>query len=194
MDQICSKWVAISNLKHKIDTTTEFCKFESVSLLLWTNNFEFLDQICPRRIFMVKNRRSEHHWIPHFQIILGTKFEPKLTILIFSTRFAQKKFFWFKTEKSGRDHWILYSQISAKFQLKLTILSFWTKFTQKCYFQLKTEQAVQALQAFAFCVVKVNLTVVFEHFEDLRNLIILNISKEKLVISCLLGSFYIIIA
>ena len=27
----------------------------------------------------------------------------------------------------------------------------------------------------------------FEHFEDLKNLIILNILKEKLVISCLLG-------
>ena len=143
---------------------------------------------------MVKNRRSEHHhWIPHFQIILGTKFEHKLTILIFSTRFAQKKFFWFKTEKSGHHHWILYSQVSAKYQLKLTILSFWTKFTQKGYFQLKTEQAVQVLRAFAFCVVKVNSIVVSEHFEDLKNPIILNISKKKLVVSCLLDSFYIII-
>ena len=33
-------------------------------------------------------------------------------------------------------------------------MTFWTKFTQKMYFQLKTEQAVQGLQAFPFCVVK----------------------------------------
>ena len=70
----------------------------------------------------------------------------------------------------------------------MIIFSFWTKFTQKRNFQLKTEQAVQGLQAFAFCVVNVNSTVVFKHFEDL---IILMILEEKLVMSCLLGSFYL---
>ena len=72
---------------------------------------------------------------------------------------------------------------SAKFQLKLIILNFWTKFTQKRYFQSKTEQAVQGLQAFDFYVVNVNSTVVFEHFEDLKDLIILNILKEKYLAS-----------
>ena len=52
------------------------------------------------------------------------------------------------------------------------------------------EQAVQGLQAFAFCVVNVNSMVVLEHFEDPKNLIVLNILKEKLVISCLLDSFF----
>ena len=67
-------------------------------------------------------------------------------------------------------------------------MSFWTKvefFTQEGYFLSKTEQSVQGLQAFAFCVLQafafcvlnVNATVVFEHFEDLENLIILNILK-----------------
>ena len=55
---------------------------------------------------------------------------------------------------------------------------------------MKIEEAVQGLQAFAFCVVNVNSTVVFKHFEDLKHLIILNILKEKFVMSCLLGSFY----
>ena len=55
---------------------------------------------------------------------------------------------------------------------------------------MKTEQAVQGLQAFAFCVVKVNSTVVFKHFEVLNDLIILKILKEKLAKSCRLGSFY----
>ena len=45
---------------------------------------------------------------------------------------------------------------------------------------MKTEQAIQGLQEFAFCVVKVNSAVVFKHFEDLKDLIILNILKEKL--------------
>ena len=59
--------------------------------------------------------------------------------------------------------------LSTKFQHKLTILGFSTKFTQKRYFQSKTEQAVQGLQAFIFCVVNINSTVVFEHFEDPKN-------------------------
>ena len=71
------------------------------------------------------------------------------------------------------------------------MLSFWTKFTEKSYFQLKTGQAVQGLQSFAFYVVNVNSTVVFKHFEDLKDLITLNILKEKLVMTCLLGSFYL---
>ena len=54
---------------------------------------------------------------------------------------------------------------------------------------MKKEQVVRGLQVFAFCVENVNLTVVFKHFEDLKDLIILNILKEKLVMSCLPGSF-----
>ena len=85
----------------------------------------------PRKVFPVENKKSEHHHgILHIRISLGTKF-----------------------------------------QLKLIISSFWTKFTQKRYFQLKAEQAVQGLREFAFCVVKVNSTVVFMHFEDLKYLI-----------------------
>ena len=68
-------------------------------------------------------------------------------------------------------------------------MSFWTKFTRKRYFQLKTEQAVQGLQTFAFCIVNVNSAVVFKHFEDLKDLIILKILKERLVMSFRLGSF-----
>ena len=58
------------------------------------------------------------------------------------------------------------------------------------YSQSKTEQAVQGLQAFAFCVANVNSTVVLKHFEDLKDLRFWNILKEKLFMSCLMGSFY----
>ena len=138
-----------------------------------------------KRVFLV-------HWILHIQIRLGTKFQLKLRILIFWTKFDQNVFL-VGNRKSEHHYGILHSWISlsTKFQLKLTILSFCTKFTQKAYFQSKTEQAVQGLQVFAFCVVKVNSTVVFEHFEDHKNLIIWNILKEKFVISCPLGSFYL---
>ena len=44
---------------------------------------------------------------------------------------------------------------------------------------MKTERAVQGLQAFACCVVNANSTVVFRHFEGLKDLIILNILKEN---------------
>ena len=70
-------------------------------------------------------------------------------------------------------------------------MSFWTKFNQKRYFQSKTEPVVQGLQAFAFCVVNVNSTVAFKDFEYLRDLIIFNILKEKLVMCSLLDSFYL---
>ena len=48
------------------------------------DNFNFLGQICPKNVFSVWNRKSEHHhWILHIRISLGTKFQLKLTILIF---------------------------------------------------------------------------------------------------------------
>ena len=47
-----------------------------------------------------KTENSEHHhWILHVRSSLGTKFQLKLTILIFWTKFAQKRCFRSKTEK-----------------------------------------------------------------------------------------------
>ena len=68
--------------------------------------------------------------------------------------------------------------------LKQKKLIFWIKFTQKRYFQSKKPQAA------AFCVVNVNSTIVIKHFRDIKNLILNNLN-EKLVIACLLGSFYL---
>ena len=71
----------------------------------------------------------------------------------------------------------------------LRILDVYFKYTLEVYFQyiwstLKVHFTLVKvlLQAFAFCVVDINSTVVSEHLEDLKNLIILNIFKEKLVI------------
>ena len=87
-------------------------------------------------MFMVRNRKIEHHHcIPLIQISLGTKFQLKLTILIFLTTFTQKGFFWSKTEKVNTTYFQRNSaypnQFNAKFQLKLTILILRIKFAQK---------------------------------------------------------------
>ena len=81
------------------------------------DNFDFLEQIFPKKVFSFKKRKSEHH------------------------------------------HGILNIPISliTKFQLKLTILKYF--------------------------LAKINSTTVFDHFEGVKNLVILNILKEKLVIS-----------
>ena len=53
---------------------------------------------------MVKIRKIEHHWFP--LIPLGTKFQLKMTIFIFLTRFTQKGFFWSKTEKINTSYFL----------------------------------------------------------------------------------------
>ena len=88
----------------------------------------------------LKQKSEHHHWILHIRISLDTKFQPKLTILIFWTKFAQKGFSQSENGKSQHHHWILYIRINlgAKFQLYLTISIFWTKFAQNGRFQSKT--------------------------------------------------------
>ena len=112
-----------------------------------------------RKVFLVKNQKSEHHqWILHFQITLGTKFQLKLTFFIFLTRFDQKGFFWSKTEKVSNTYFLHNSgysnSSSAKFQLNLTILILWTKFAQKRYFKSKTEKVNIIIE---FCIFKLAL-------------------------------------
>ena len=50
--------------------------------------------------FSVENWNSEQRlWILLIQINTGTKFQLKLTILIFWTKFSQKAYCWLKAEK-----------------------------------------------------------------------------------------------
>ena len=115
----------------KIDTTIEFCIFELVFVSNFTLNKQFwiFGPNLPKKD-MVKNRKIEHHhWIPLIQISLGTKFQLKLTILIFLTRFTQKGFSWSKTEKVNTTYFfyiILHIQISlvGNFRWNWQFLSF----------------------------------------------------------------------
>ena len=51
-------------------------------------------------MFPVLNRKSEQrNWILHIRISIGAKFQLKLTILIFLTKFAQQDYFQSKTNK-----------------------------------------------------------------------------------------------
>ena len=88
LDQTCSKrmFPALNRCKEHRHWVL-YIQINLGSNFPWTNKFEFLDQICPKRYCP----RSEHpHWILHIRISLSTKFQPKLTILIFWTKFAQK--------------------------------------------------------------------------------------------------------
>ena len=146
----------------------------------------FLTRFVQKGFLWSKKQRK---WTPHIFYII-----PLIQISLVRNISSNWQFWFFelnlpkmvfpvKNRKCEHRDGILHIWISigTKFQLKLIILSFWTKFTQKRYFQLKTEQAVQGLQPFAFCVVNVNSTVAFKHFEDLKDLKILNISKVKMI-------------
>ena len=144
-----------------------------VSVSKLPRDFDFFDDICPKRVLPVENRKSEHrHGILHIQIIFGTKFQFKLKILIFldyiwpkrvfpiidrkvNTTIDQiclKRLFPVKNKKSERHRWILHIWISlgTKFQLKQTISSFWTKFAQKGYFWSKTEEMNIIIEFYIF--------------------------------------------
>ena len=63
--------------------------------------FWFFGPNLPKKVFPVKNRKSEHHHgILHIWISLGTKFQLKLIILSFWTKFTQKMYFQSKTEQA----------------------------------------------------------------------------------------------
>ena len=89
----------------------------------------------PNKVFPVNNWKIEHpYWILHIWISLGTKFQFKLTILVFWPN-LQNKVLPISNWKIDHPYWVLHFWISTgtKFQLKLTILRFWTKFTTKEY-------------------------------------------------------------
>ena len=91
-------------------------------------------------IFSVKHGRSEHHhWILHIRIRLDSKFQPKLTILIFLDQIFPRRLFPVWNRKSEHHHWILHIWISlsAKFLVKVSKTLHWLH--KKNYFDQKSE-------------------------------------------------------
>ena len=110
-------------LNKKVNTTTEFNILHLVLVSNFTLNKQFwvFDQNWPKTVFPVKNWKSQHHhWILDISISLNTKFQLKLTILIFWTKFAQKGYFWFKQKEWAHHRSLhIWIRLSTKFELKL---------------------------------------------------------------------------
>ena len=118
--------------------------FKLTILTSWT-------KFAPKRVFPVKNKKSEHHhWILHVRISLGTKVQLKLIIL---DQIWGKRAFPVVNKKSEQHHRIQHIRITLRIKchLKLTNLTFSTKFTQREHFQSQTK--------------KVNTTIKFWIFE-----------------------------
>ena len=124
---------SVSGLKQ--NSATEFCLFELVYVPNFSLNWQFwfFGQSLPKRgNSSQKWKKWNHHWILHFQISLATKFQLKLTSLIFWTKFAQNGCFWWsKRERLNSAIEFCIFELGPIFQFKLTILIFWIKFAQK---------------------------------------------------------------
>ena len=122
----------------KVSSAIEFCIFELVYLLnfSWNWQFWFFGPNFPKKVSPVQNRKSEQrHWILHIRISLFTKFQLKLTILIFWTKFVQKGYFQSKTEKVNITiKFCIFKLVQVpNFSLHWQFWFFWTKFAQKGY-------------------------------------------------------------
>ena len=93
-------------------------------------------------MFVVKNSKSEqHHWILHIRISLGTRFQLNLTILIFRTRFAQKRYFWSKAEEVNTTiEFSIFKLVYSQYSTQRDNFDFLDQICPKRYFQSKTEQ------------------------------------------------------
>ena len=80
----------------------EFCIFKLFLAPNFSLNWKFWffgPHLTKKGISNHKQKSEHHHWILHIWISLSTKFQVKLTVLIFWTKFALKSYFWSKTEK-----------------------------------------------------------------------------------------------
>ena len=73
------------HILYAFNAFNEFCIFKLALVPNFTlNSFEFWDQTFPKRVFLVHNRKSSHrNLILHIRLRRGSKFQSKLTILIF---------------------------------------------------------------------------------------------------------------
>ena len=87
-----------------MNSAIEFYIFEFVlgTKLQLKPTIWFLVPNLPKKCVSDPKQKSEHlHWILHVGISLGTKFQLKLTSLIFWTKFTPKWCFWSNAEKQN---------------------------------------------------------------------------------------------
>ena len=110
----------------EMNTTIQFYLFELVQVPSFGLNWHFLffGVNFPKKgipgLSNTEKKNENHRWILHIRISLDTKFQLKLTILIFWTKFTQKKLFLAQNRRSKHHPWILHTRIdlASKFQLK----------------------------------------------------------------------------
>ena len=86
----------------KLNTTIEFCIFKLFLAPNFSLNWKFWffgPHLTKKGISNHKQKSEHHHWILHIWISLSTKFQVKLTVLIFWNKFALKGYFQSKTEE-----------------------------------------------------------------------------------------------
>ena len=118
--------------KAKLNITTEFYIFTVLN---------FGTKFAQKRYFRSKTKKSDYHrCILHIWISLGTKFQLKLAILIFWTKFAQKNVSSWKQKKWASPLHSAYSKY-CEHQFSLhTMINFGTKFAQQEYFRSKMKK------------------------------------------------------
>ena len=80
--------------------------------------FFLLDQICSKKGIPSFKQILWTSYVLLIRISLGSKFQPKLTILIFLDQIFSKRVFPVLNRKSEHNHWVLFIQITltTKFQ------------------------------------------------------------------------------
>ena len=105
----------------------------------------WLDQISPKMVFAVENRKNEHrHWILHIWVSPSTKYQLKLIIWNFLTKFTQKGHFRSKTEKGNTsiEFYILELVKVPNFSLNWQFLIFGPNLPQKGVYGLKQKNPI----------------------------------------------------
>ena len=117
----------------------EFCIFEISRYQTSASRIKFISKEYSQS--KTEKVNSTHDWILHIQISLDTKFQLKLKILIFWTKFAQNGYFQSKSEKMNTTikFCIFKSVYVPNLSLNWKFLYFWQICPTK-YFQLKNEK------------------------------------------------------
>ena len=135
-----------------MNSAIEFYIFEFVlgTKLQLKPTIWFLVPNLPKKCVSDPKQKSEHlHWILHVGISLGTKFQLKLTSLIFWTKFTPKWCFWSNAEKlnSAIDFCIFELVEVLNFSLNRQFWNVGAKFAQKVCFWSKTKKWTSPLNS-----------------------------------------------
>ena len=180
-----------------MDIIIEFSVFKLILVPNFSLNWQFyffLTRFTQKAFFWSKTEVNITYFciILHIQISLVRNFSSNWQFWFLGSNLP-KKLFPVENRKREHHHGILHIWISLvqNFSLNWLFWVFGPNLRKKGIFGRKQNKHSKDYKPLLFYVVKVNSTVLFKNFEDLKDLSIFNILKEILVMSCLLGSFYL---